>query len=362
MEKTMNNVMQFTGSEYDLIKKAELKKSKTDIEFEAANNERIVKVRSMSRNNIVETKFTWYDGSHEANKTAFNFLHLKELKIGKKDVFSVYGEENQVTIDHDGMKVYFQSDSRFINNQELEFENSQMLGKQVLNYLKDVNQFTSKQETRPLLAGVNFNTKYIQANDSHALKRVNIEGDFNDFTIHNESIDIITSLLSDNFFIEEYNGGKYHTFKQTDGYLTIEITVESTDGNYPVTDKMIPELYNRKAAITLYSKQNESLVKMLSKLNKKDVGVVKFKPGENELNVIQEMKDHKGAKIKTKSLKLNADNSGDIHDILFGIELLQKIAKQSEEITFNTYGDLSVALIHTEDKNVTILLSPSRVL
>lgn len=362
MENKTNSVMEFTGNEYDLFKKAVLKRSDNSIQFEVnEKGERVVKLRSFNDNYYVNTVFTFNDGEQPSEKVFFDLSHLKELKIGKKDSFTVSGfnkdDQNMVEVNHEGMKVKFPEDKGSVNIDNFEADSIQNMNKEHVQYLKDVNKFTSKSESRPVLCGINFNEDYLQATDSHFLKKVNVNGSFDSFTVHNEAIDIVTGIFSKDFTIETKDDSRVVKFEQNDGYMKIEIFVNSIDGNYPVTDRMIPEASHSKTQFSLNSEGNKSLEKTLSRMNVKDHAILKLSANENDISFMQKIEESK----KTKSISFDNQIEGDQTDIHLNIALLKEISSQSEELHFHLYGKMSPLLFLTEDKNVTMLISPVRV-
>lgn len=251
-------------------------------------------------------------------------------------------------------------------NIDLEFTNSPLLINQKV-FKNTINQTifaTSVQESRPILTGINFkivdNIIEVTATDSYRLSKKRIKLDTNiednvDIIIPNRNLSEIIKLFSD----EDINI-EMHIFSNKVIFKTNNLIIMTRliNGNYPDTNKLIPEEFELKIKVDL-SKLFSAIDRASLLTNTEEKNTIKLET-KNDIMIISSNIPEIG-NVEEK-IQIEKNTKKDIK-ISFSSKYMMDALKtfNSEEIELCFNGEIKpIILKYVDNEDLIQLILPIR--
>lgn len=270
-----------------------------------------------------------------------------------------------ITTDSSSFKLNCNEVNEFPNI-DLEFTNTPLLIDQKV-FKTTINQTifaTSMQESRPVLTGVNFkinnNIMEVTATDSYRLskKRIILDSEVKDdidIIIPNRNLNEIIKLISDND-----NKIELHIFtnKVIFKVENLIIMTRLINGNYPDTNKLIPNEFELKVKVNLINLYN-SIDRASLLTNAEEKNTIKLETKKDIMIISSNIPEIGNVEEKIK-IKKNIDK--DIK-ISFSSKYMMDAIKtfESEEIELSFNGEIKpIILNYVDNDDLTQLILPIR--
>ena len=270
-----------------------------------------------------------------------------------------------ITTDSSSFKLNCNEVNEFPNI-DLEFTNTPLLIDQKV-FKTTINQTifaTSTQESRPVLTGVNFkinnNIMEVTATDSYRLSKKRIILDSNikddiDIIIPNRNLNEIIKLISDND-----NKIELHIFtnKVIFKVENLIIMTRLINGNYPDTNKLIPNEFELKVKINLNNLFN-SIDRASLLTNAEEKNTIKLETKKDIMIISSNIPEIGNVEEK---IKIEKNVEKDIK-ISFSSKYMMDAIKtfESEEIELSFNGEIKPIILNYVDNNdLTQLILPIR--
>ena len=251
-------------------------------------------------------------------------------------------------------------------NIDLEFTKEPVLIEQKV-FKTTINQTifaTSTQESRPILTGVNFkineNIMEVTATDSYRLskKRISLDNSIKDnvdIIVPNRNLNEIIKLISDDDKKLELHIFANKVIFKLDNLI---IMTRLINGNYPDTNKLIPEEFELKIKVNLDNLFN-AIDRASLLTNTEEKNTIKLET-KNDVMIISSNIPEIG-NVEEK-ISINKNNSKDIK-ISFSSKYMMDAIKtfDSEEIELSFNGEIKPIILNYVDNNdLTQLILPIR--
>lgn len=270
-----------------------------------------------------------------------------------------------ITTDSSSFKLNCNEVNEFPNI-DLEFTNTPLLIDQKV-FKTTINQTifaTSMQESRPVLTGVNFkinnNIMEVTATDSYRLskKRIILDSEVKDdidIIIPNRNLNEIIKLISDND-----NKIELHIFtnKVIFKVENLIIMTRLINGNYPDTNKLIPNEFELKVKVNLINLYN-SIDRASLLTNAEEKNTIKLETKKDIMIISSNIPEIGNVEEKIK-IEKNVDK--DIK-ISFSSKYMMDAIKtfESEEIELSFNGEIKpIILNYVDNDDLTQLILPIR--
>ena len=218
---------------------------------------------------------------------------------------------------------------------------------------------TSTQESRPVLTGINFkisnNIMEVTATDSYRLSKKRIILDTNienniDIIIPNRNLNEIIKLIND-----DDDALELHIFQNKVIFKLKNLIVMSRliQGNYPDTNKLIPETFDLKIKVNLDNFYNAiDRASLLTNVEEKNIIKLETK---NDIMIISSNIPEIG-NVEEK-IKINKNTSSDIKISFSSKYMLDAIKTfDSEEIELSFNGEIKPIILNYVDNDDLIQL------
>ncbi len=222
---------------------------------------------------------------------------------------------------------------------------------------RTVSRFTSSDDLRPILTGVNISSKgnYISFAATNGNKMAvydeNLENDINDFgvLIANKCVGIINSLLSDDDSDVDFEIG-ISSFKVT--VHEYQIRYRITEGKYPNYRSVIPQDVKQK--IIVDKSEIISAIKRVSVFSNDATNTIIMNIGVDKMEISVEDTDYRRSANET----VNVENDGGEITIGFNSNFILDIFSSIEEDKAHVFiNDASRAVVvHPLSNHMTTLL------
>ncbi len=264
------------------------------------------------------------------------------FEVIDSNIIKIYNQHSEFLLNiidaEDYPKLNVDKSSSFISFSKKEFK----------NIIKSTIFAISKNETRPILTGINFhfisNFININATDSYRLsyKKLSIDKDFDfNLIIPGKSLYILNSILSDDKDLTMYIFNNRLIFE----FDNVIFQTKLLDGTYPNTQKLIPETFSLEISTSIRDLKNAvERASILSRDRAKNV--VKLKINENQAHILSSTPEF--GKVD-EELKITNLTGGEI-DISFSARYLLD--------AINSFNSESVHLKFNSDMKPFICLSP----
>ena len=270
-----------------------------------------------------------------------------------------------ITTDSSAFKLNCNEVNEFPNI-DLEFTNTPLLIDQKV-FKTTINQTifaTSAQESRPVLTGVNFkvnnNIMEVTATDSYRLskKRIILDAEIKDdidIIVPNRNLNEIIKLISDND-----NKIELHIFtnKVIFKVENLIIMTRLINGNYPDTNKLIPNEFDLKVKVNLSNLFN-SIDRASLLTNAEEKNTIKLETKKDIMIISSNIPEIGNVEEKIK-IEKNVDK--DIK-ISFSSKYMMDAIKtfESEEIELSFNGEIKpIILNYVDNEDLTQLILPIR--
>ena len=249
---------------------------------------------------------------------------------------------------------------------DLDFTDSPILIDQKV-FKTTINQTifaTSTQESRPILTGINFkineNLMEVTATDSYRLskKRILLDNSINDnldIIIPSRNLNEIIKLMSDDDEkIELHIFSNKVIFK----FKNIIIMSRLINGNYPDTNKLIPEVFELKIKVNLDSFYN-AIDRASLLTNAEEKNIIKLETKKDVMIISSNIPEIGNVEEK---LKIEKNTNKEIK-ISFSSKYMMEAIKtfESEELELSFNGEIKPIIINYVDNDtLTQLILPIR--
>ena len=251
-------------------------------------------------------------------------------------------------------------------NIDLEFTDSPILIEQGV-FKTTINQTifaTSTQESRPVLTGINFkineNIMEVTATDSYRLSKKRIKLDNNlkenvDIIIPSRNLNEIIKLMS-----EEDKKIEFHIFSNKVLFKIDNLIVMTRliNGNYPDTNKLIPDTFELKIKINLDNFFN-AIDRASLLTNAEDKNIIKLETKKDVMIISSNIPEIGNVEEK---ININKNSDKDIK-ISFSSKYMMEAIKtfNSEEIELSFNGEIKpIILNYVDNDDLTQLILPIR--
>ena len=223
---------------------------------------------------------------------------------------------------------------------------------------------TSTQESRPILTGINFKIKEdlieVTATDSYRLSKKRIKLDSKvendvDIIIPNRNLNEIIKLLNeDDEKLEMHIFNNKVIFK----LKNLIIMTRLINGNYPDTNKLIPESFDLKIVVDLNSFYN-AIDRASLLTNNEEKNIIKLETKKDIMIISSNIPEIGNVEEK---LKINKNNDSEIK-ISFNSKYMMDAIRtfSSEEIELSFNGEIKPIIInYVNNDDLTQLILPIR--
>lgn len=223
---------------------------------------------------------------------------------------------------------------------------------------------TSQQESRPILTGINFkvseNIMEVTATDSYRLSKKKIVLDTGvenniDIIIPSRNLNEITKLMGD-----EDESLEMHIFPNKVIYKINNLIVMTRliNGNYPDTNKLIPDSFELKIKVNLDNLYN-AIDRASLLTNAEEKNIIKLET-KNDIMILSSNIPEIG-NVEEK-IKIDKNNNSDVK-ISFSSRYMMEALKtfESEEVELSFNGEIKPIIInYVDNSDLTQLILPIR--
>lgn len=290
---------------------------------------------------------------------------VKKLTNEIINIEEIIDSQVLITTESSSFKLNCNNVSEFPNI-DLEFTGTPILINQKI-FKTTINQTifaTSTQESRPILTGINFkineNIMEVTATDSYRLskKRILLDNNVNDnidIIIPSRNLNEIIKLIS-----EEEDNMEIHIFsnKVIFRIKNLIIMTRLINGNYPDTNKLIPEKFELKVKVNLDNFFN-AIDRASLLTNSEEKNIIKLET-KNDIMIISSNIPEIG-NVEEK-IKIQKNTQSDIK-ISFSSKYMMDAIKtfDSEEIELSFNGEIKPIIVnYVDNDDLTQLILPIR--
>lgn len=290
---------------------------------------------------------------------------LKAIKNIKKDsqyTFEVL-DNQQVLFTSDGIKQTVQSiyPEHYPQFPKDKYTKMMAVNNDFLSKLEAASLSTSQSETRPVLTSILIHeTDYIISTDSHRLYKADIKGRLNegDILIATPLVQAISSLEKSTNFFGIMHMGHNHVLVET---LTTRLCHRTTDGNYPATDRLIPNNFNIDFEVKNLKQFKKTLETCNNLMKDSKNNVVTFTIiNDDTLEILARMTES-SEEIRTTIEILPGKVEENFKISLSSAFILDSIKQlDSQSLTFKIHSPMRPMIVHGNNENIISLILPVR--